>query len=83
MMSMGIPRDLCFIELFGVNAYFVPSFPGKQKALHKTDALFLDALLSSHIGSLNFDQFLNFPVDIEISMAQTLCTFWIFFIGWA
>lgn len=69
MMSMGIPRGLCFIKLFGGNAYSVPSFPGKQKALHKTEALLLDALLSLHFGSLNFDQFLNLPVDIKSSEA--------------
>lgn len=68
-MSMGIARGLCFMNLFGGNAYFVPSFPGKQKALHKTDALFLDALLSFHVGSFNFDQFLNLPVDIKSSEA--------------
>lgn len=51
MMSMGIPRGLCFIKLFGGNAYFVPSFPGKQKALHKTEALFLDGLIYFTLGA--------------------------------
>lgn len=67
MMSMGIPRGLCFTKLFGGNAYFVPSFPGKQKTLQKTEALFLDGLISFHVGSLNFDRFLNLPVDIKSS----------------
>lgn len=68
MMSMGTPRGLYFIELLGGNACFMPSFPGKQKAFHKTDA-FLDTLPSLHNWSSNFDQFLSLPVGIKSSEA--------------
>jgi len=63
-MSMGTPRGLYFRELFGGNACFMPSFPGKQNSLHKTDT-FSDTLPALHNWSSNFDQFLNLPVGVK------------------